>query len=83
MTEEPLVLVFIPTLVSILWRAETDKGSPLTEREVIAIRDGATCITVPYSVAEASEEQRGYPDIVGEDCWSEWQRARIELSSAD
>lgn len=24
----------------------------------------------------AMEEERGYPDIIAEDCWNEWQRLR-------
>jgi hypothetical protein len=77
--DEPLVLVFIPALVTLLYKAETDKGRQLTEAEVIAIRDGATCVAVSHSSAQAVEGGRGYPDIVAEDAWNEWQAARAEL----
>lgn len=46
--------------------AEPEKGSPLTEAEVIAIRDGAECIAMPASVAaelEASHECPGHAQI--------------------
>lgn len=74
------VLVFVPPLVALLLHAEKKKGAPLTESEVLAIRDDATCIVLPFQVALAGDEARGYVDIVAEDCWQEWQRARIELS---
>ena len=76
---DPLCLVIIPALVAILLNAEHEKGAPLTEAEVIAIRDGAECIAMPTSVAAEVESKRGYTDIVAELAWVEWQRVRIEL----
>ncbi|MCB4794539.1 hypothetical protein LGR51_08485 [Pseudomonas sp. NP21570] len=77
--DQDLCLVFIPALVTLLYKAEKDKGSPLTENEVIKIRDSATCMAVQFSAALEMEEKRGYPDIVAEEAWSEWQAARKEL----
>ena len=77
--EDPLCLVFIPALVTLLYKAEQTKGSPLTEQEALAIRDSATCMALPYSVAAEGEKARGYPDIVAEHCWLEWQSARKQL----
>ncbi|MFK3821585.1 hypothetical protein ACI2KL_05140 [Pseudomonas yamanorum] len=73
MEADPLCLVFVPALVAVLTAAEDRKGSPLTEAEVCDIRDRAVCITLPFSVALDMERERGYPDIVAENCWSEWQ----------
>lgn len=73
MDADPLCLVFVPALVAVLTAAEDRKGSPLTEAEVCNIRDQAICITLPFSVALDMERERGYPDIVAENCWSEWQ----------
>jgi len=73
MDADPLCLVFVPALVAVLTAAEDRKGSPLTEAEVCDIRDQAVCITLPFSVALDMERERGYPDIVAENCWSEWQ----------
>lgn len=73
MEADPLCLVFVPALVAVLTAAEDRKGSPLTEAEVCDIRDRAVCITLPFSVALDMERKRGYPDIVAENCWSEWQ----------
>jgi hypothetical protein len=79
MTDQ-LCAVFIPALALLLKDAETSKGSPLSEAEVLAIRDGATCIAVPFDVALQMESDRGLRDIVAEDCWSEWQRIRLIMT---
>lgn len=76
MSPDPLCLVFVPALVALLTAAEDKKGAPLTELEVCDIRDRATCVALPFSTALAMEAERGYPDIVAEDCWYEWQRVR-------
>ncbi|MCI8210027.1 hypothetical protein AUC61_10820 [Pseudomonas sp. S25] len=79
MSDDPLCLVFVPALVAVLRAAETHKGSPLTEAEVFDIRDRATCIALSLSSAFEMETARGYPDIVAEDCWNQWQAIRLEL----
>ena len=77
--DEPLVVVFVPALVAVLQHEETNKGEPLTEEEVMAIRDNAVCITVRHSQARAMESKRGYPDIDPDNVWEEWQAVRSEL----
>ena len=77
--EEALVAVFVPALVTLLHQAESEKGEPLTEDEVIDIRDKAVCITMKYSQAQAVEAKRGYPDIDPDNVWAEWQAVRSEL----
>ena len=79
MPTEPLCLVFVPALAALLTAAESKKGAPLCEVEVCDIRDQATCIAVTFATALAMEQERGYPDIVAEDCWNEWQRLRPSL----
>jgi len=79
--EEQLVFVFIPSLVSLLLRAERDKGAPLLESEVLAIRDGATCVATPADGARAVQDERGYEDIDPERCWAAWSAARTSLLS--
>jgi hypothetical protein len=76
---DSLCLVFIPPLVTLLYHAESTLGKPLTEAQVLAIRDDATCITMRFSMATKAEQERGYPDIVAEQCWEEWQAARKSL----
>jgi len=75
MTEQ-LCVVFIPALSVALQSAETNKGSPLTESEVLKVRDQATCVAVPFDVAQDMDNERGFRDLVAEDCWKEWQRLR-------
>lgn len=77
--EDPLCLVFVPALVVLLYKAESEKMAPLTEDEVLSIRNNATCMMVSYSVALQSEKLRGYGDIAAEQCWEQWQVARLEL----
>ena len=79
MSAEALIPVFMPSLVAILLRREQDKGSPLTEDEVIAIRDKSTAVMTPRPVAVKIAEQRGYDDIDPEDCWAQWQEIRKTL----
>ena len=74
------MLSFSPPLVVLLLSAERAAGRPLTEAEVLEIRDGATCMAVPRSVADAMETSRGYPDIDPEDCWAQWQQVRADLA---
>jgi DUF917 family protein len=77
--EENLSLVHVPALVAVLLSKEKEKGAPLTEEEVISIRDGANCIAMPLHAKQKVEEGRGYTDIDPENAWAEWQLARIEL----
>jgi hypothetical protein len=80
--QEP-VPVFMPALVVLLLRAEQSKGEPLTEDEVLAIRDGANCVMMPSAQAKKQEETRGYPDVDPENCWEDWQQMRLELAEAE
>ncbi|MFJ3409526.1 hypothetical protein [Pseudomonas protegens] len=77
MTDQ-LCLVFVPALVALLLNAENTKGRPLTEAEVLEIRDNAACIALPVAVALSMENQRGYRDLVAENCWEQWQQFRSE-----
>lgn len=74
--DDPLVLVFIPPLVDVLRFAEQQQGRPLTEIEVIAARDAAVVMAVPYSAALKVGQARGYHDIDAENVWEEWTRVR-------
>jgi len=78
-TDEKLVLAAIPSLVSILLRHEKEKGAPLDEKEVLAIRDSATCVALPANVAAQMAETRGYDDIRLEHAWEDWCAVRPSL----
>jgi len=78
--EEELVPTPIPALITILLNKEKEKGSQLTESEVLEIRDNAVCMMLPISAMLKMEESRGYPDLHPEYVWEQWQEARIEFS---
>ena len=71
--------VFIPALSAILLNAEDEKGSPLTNNEVIEIRDSAAVIMMEEIDAEKMVESRGYDDLDPENVWYDWQMVRREL----
>ena len=79
MIDEALIPVFIPPLVTILTQQERQKGSPLTEAEVIAIRGRSVVMMMRSSVAEQMAQKRGYRDIDPQNCWKEWQQVRESL----
>ncbi len=81
--EERLIPVIMPSLAAILSDAEQKKGSPLTEAEVVRIRDAAPCVILRESAVAALEEKRGYRDIDPDNCWQEWQHLRTQLSDGD
>ena len=81
--KEGIILVITPALVAILLNYERRKGSPLTEEEVIEIRDNADCIAMLPEDAEKIEAARGYTDIDPEDVWDEWQAFRAEFPTLD
>lgn len=76
---EPLVPVPIPALGVLLLNLEKNKGSPLSEQEVLAARDKAACIMLPQSQKRAVDEKRGYEDIDPENVWPEWLAFRAAM----
>lgn len=76
---ELLVIYPMPSLVATLLNREKAKGSPLTEAEVIEIRDSCPSVAVPASMAARIDAERGYKDIDPERCWEQWQEARRNL----
>jgi len=82
-TKEELIIAPVPALVAVLLRLEQEKGSPLTEAEVIAARDGAACIAMPRHAYEAVTAARGYEDINPELAWEEWQRIKATLVTGE
>jgi hypothetical protein len=76
---DPMIPVFIPSLLSALRSREQSKGSGLTEAEVLRIRDQAVSMRLRLSEAAKLVKSRGYDDIDPDHCWEEWQRVRKEL----
>jgi len=70
--------LFMPSLAAILTGAETKEGRPLTEKEVLSIRDKAPTMVVPNNVILKMNESRQYQDIDPKSVWTEWQALRAE-----
>jgi hypothetical protein len=70
---EALIAVYMPSLAIMLSAAEAKAGRPLTEEEVLRIRDDGTCIMMRLSHAE--QMSRG-GDLDPGNIWDEWQRFR-------
>ncbi len=77
--DDDLVITFVPALIVLLFAAERASELPLTEEEVLAVRDGATCVRLRRSVADGMAAERGYADLDPEDCWEQWQVVRAQL----
>jgi hypothetical protein len=74
---EGLSLVFIPSLAALLTQAQDlNGGAELTERQVLAIRDGSSVMVGHNEVVRSVEEGRGYADIDAADAWRSWLRLR-------
>jgi hypothetical protein len=77
---EPMVTVFLNPLIMLLTVRERQKGSPLTEAEVLEVRDRAACARMPLSQAErfyaALDAQMPIPRLDPERIWEEWQAVR-------
>jgi hypothetical protein len=82
MAEPQLIPVFIPALVTLLVHAERQKGSPLSEQEVLDIRDKGACMMMAVEHAQALAEKRGYDDIDPEQVWEQWQVVRAQIADA-
>jgi hypothetical protein len=77
---DDLVPVFMPSLASVLARAEALKGSRLTEDEILRIRDAAPCIMMAPADARKLVESRGYHDVNPENYWADWHRLRVQMT---
>lgn len=77
--DEDLVPVFIPSLAAVLINHERAKGQPLTEAEVLTIRDKCAVVMLQRPDADALATRRGYLDIDPDRCWPEWLALRSSL----
>jgi hypothetical protein len=79
---EPVVIVPIPPLVTLLLHLQKEKGSSLTESEVLEARDKAICMTMRVSHRDHLAAKRGYADLSLENVWDEWKAFLAENPSA-
>ncbi len=80
MAEEELVPVFLPPLANLLAAATDQANRPLTESEVLEVRDAGVCMMMATSQALALEQARGFRDVQPEDAWADWHRLQVELT---
>jgi hypothetical protein len=82
---EPMVTVFLNPLVMLLAGRERQKGSALTEAEVLEVRDSAACTEMPLSQVEkfyaSLDAEMPIPRLNPERIWEEWQEARVGLTN--
>lgn len=76
---EKLIRTYTPSLIETLLDREKKKGAPLTEAEVLALRDSAPSENLTQEEAEKAEKERGYADVDAETCWQEWQHVRLQF----
>lgn len=69
-----LVIQYMPALVAMLTRAEQLTGKPLTEEQVLKLRDANPAVVVEAAAAKAAEDGRGYADLDPADAWLGWLR---------
>jgi len=81
---EPKVPVFLNPLVMLLAARERQKGQPLTEAEVIEVRDSAVCTLMTLSQAERfyTELDARVPvlRLDPKRLWEQWQAVRDRLT---
>ena len=78
-----LVLWYVPSLKASLILHEKMKGAPLTEAEVLSIRDQAAAVLVSPEAQQDLIKDRGYEDIDPADCWQQWQVFRVTLTKPE
>jgi hypothetical protein len=81
--EEPKVIVFLNPLAVLLAMREKKKGSPLTEEEVLHVRDSAACVAMPASQAEkfyaTLDAKIPTVRLNPDNLWAEWQAIRDQV----
>jgi hypothetical protein len=80
---EKLIITPIPSLAAVLLHHEQEKGSDLTEEEVLFIRDNAVCVTLPVAAHRGVEESRGYKDVDLDDTWASWLELKRSFDTKD
>jgi hypothetical protein len=77
---EPTVKVYLNPLLMMLVAAEKNKGSPLTEQEVLAVRDSTVSIEMEASKAAifyaSLDAQVPVHRLDPDNLWAEWQSIR-------
>jgi hypothetical protein len=73
-----LAFVFMPALAALLAHAEELQGAPLTEDQVLSIRDASTVVVAFADVAAKVVSDRGYPEVDPSNAWASWNAIRAD-----
>ena len=73
LTDPSLVALPIPPLIALLTALQEERGTDLSEAEVLSHRDNAVCMVVSLDVAATMTASRGYDDLDLRNVWSDWQ----------
>jgi hypothetical protein len=76
LTDNSMVVVPIPPLTFVLPHLEMEKGSALTECEVLAAVEAAPAMTMTVEDAALFAQRPGGADLDPDNIWSEWQTFR-------
>ena len=76
-----LAVVFMPSLAALLGRAEELTGAPLTEQQVVRIRDAALVVVTQAQPAAAVAGVRGYAEVDPTRPWQSWRAIRGNTGS--
>lgn len=80
---EPTVTVYLNPLMTLLSGKERQKGSPLTEAEVLAVRDSAVSVQMTEAQAqklyESLDSQVPVHRVDPDRIWEEWQEIRDKI----
>ncbi|WP_437615436.1 hypothetical protein [Erwinia sp. V71] len=76
-----MAIIFIPALIKLLVHAQQNQSTPLSREEVETIRDNATAVSVPDTIATEMAQNGSWVDINPERCWEEWQDYRRVMNS--
>jgi hypothetical protein len=71
-----LAPTFLPALVVLLAALEQKEARPLTQDEVLKVRDEAACMAMDHADVRQLVRSRGYADIDPELAWEQWQVLR-------
>ncbi|MFS2222359.1 hypothetical protein [Pantoea sp. B65] len=67
-----MAIIFIPTLVKSLVKAQNKQSTPLSRAEVEQIRANATAVSLPDHIAAEMTKNGIWADINPDRCWEEW-----------
>lgn len=78
--QQRLRMSFVPALLTLLTAKRRAKGAPLTDAEILAVRDGGVCVATEWRDAREVERARGYADLDDPErvveVWKELEAAR-------